>query len=76
LLPYTGRVRFKGLEREADALVPKVESIRGAYGEALAAQQTGLTALCAAAGWGFGTHGTDHPPETALLAAYQALSAT
>ena len=42
-------------------------------GEGLA-QQDGLAAICAAAGFGFGLHRTDHPPETALLALYTALS--
>lgn len=74
LLPYSGRVRFKGLERETDALVPRVEGIRAAYAEALAAQQRGLSDLCTAAGWGFGAHRTDHSPETALLALYTALA--
>jgi len=75
LLPYTGRVRFKGLERESDALVPRVEGIKQAYGDALAAHQAGLTRLCATFGWGYATHQTNHPPESALLAAYMALSA-
>ena len=74
LLPYSGRVRFKGLEREADALVPRVEGIRDAYANALQEQQAGLAALCAAADWRFAVHRTDHPPEAALLAAYMALS--
>lgn len=74
LLPYSGRVRFKGLEREADALVPRVEGIRDAYATALQKQQAGLAALCAAADWRFAVHRTDHPPEAALLAAYTALS--
>ena len=47
---------------EAEALVPRVEGIRDAYAEALAAQLQGLAALCTAAGWGFGIHRTDHRP--------------
>ena len=74
LLPYSGRVRFKGLEREADALVPRVEGIRDAYAAALQEQQAGLAALCAAADWRFAVHRTDHSPEAALLAAFTALS--
>jgi len=74
LLPYTGRVRFQGLEQESDALVPRVEGIKQAYGAALAAHQAGLARLCATFGWGYATHQTDHPPESALLAAYMALS--
>lgn len=74
LLPYAGRVRFRGLEREADSVVPRVEGIRAGYAEALAAQQQALAALCAAAGWSFAVHRTDHPPEMALLGLYAALS--
>ena len=73
-LPYRGRVRFRGLEREADTLVPRVESVRDGYATALAAQQDGLRTLCTAAGWRFGVHRTDGTAEAALLALYTALS--
>ncbi len=49
------------------------EGVREAYAAALAAQQAGLAALCAAAGFGFGVHRTDQPPEAALLALWMAL---
>ena len=74
LLPYSGRVRFRGLEGDGDTLVPQVEGIRGAYADALAAQQAGLAAMCRAAGWSFGTHRTDAPAGAALLPLYVALS--
>ena len=74
-LPYQGRVRFRGLESDGDALIPRVESVRDAYAERLKAQQDGLAAICATAGFGFGIHRTDHPPEMALLSLYQALAA-
>ena len=74
LLPYSGRVRFRGVEADGEMLVPQVEGIRDAYAEALAAQQAGLAALCRAAGWGFATHRTDAAPGTALLGLYTALS--
>ena len=47
--------------------------MRDAYRDRLKAQQDGLAAICAAAGFGFGIHRTDHPPETALLTLYTAL---
>jgi uncharacterized protein (DUF58 family) len=75
VLPYEGRVRFRGLEREADALIPRVESVRTAYAERLAAQQEGLAAIARTAGFGFSIHRTDHPPESALLSLYTALAA-
>lgn len=74
LLPYAGRIRFVGLEHEPATLVPRVEGIREAYARRLAAVQDSLLASCRAAGFGFGVHRTDHPPETALLTLYTALS--
>ena len=74
-LPYDGRVRFRGLEGEAERVIPRVQSLRGAYGEALASQQAGLAAACEAAGFGFAAHRTDHPPEDALRALWTALDA-
>lgn len=73
LLPYAGRIRFRGLEREADTLIPRVETVRDEYARRLKAQQEGLAAICAAAGFGFGVHRTDQSPETALLTLYTAL---
>lgn len=75
LLPYSGRVRFRGLEAEAEMLVPRVEGIRNAYAGRLAAHQAALSAACAAAGFGFSVHRTDHPPEAALLGLAMALEA-
>jgi uncharacterized protein (DUF58 family) len=74
-LPYTGRIRFRGMEHDGDALIPRVESVREAYTERLKAQQNGLAAICGAADFGFGIHRTDHPPEMALLTLYTALAA-
>lgn len=74
LLPYSGRVRFRGLEGDGDMLIPRVEGVRAAYADALAAQQAGLAAMCRAAGWGFATHRTDTPAGAALLPLYLALS--
>jgi uncharacterized protein (DUF58 family) len=73
LLPYAGRIRFRGLEREGDTLIPRVETVRDEYARRLKAQQDGLSAICTAAGFGFGIHRTDHPPEAALLSLYAAL---
>ena len=73
-LPYQGRIRFRGTESDGETLIPRAESVRDAYAERLKAQQDGLNRICAAAGFGFGVHRTDHPPEMALLTLYQALS--
>ena len=73
-LPYHGRIRFTGLEREASALVPRVDGLRDAYRQRLAAQQDSIAAIAAGAGWGCSLHRTDAAPETVLLALYLALS--
>jgi uncharacterized protein (DUF58 family) len=74
-LPYEGRVRFRGLERDGEALIPRVASIRDEYAQALTAQMDGLRGLCAAAGFSMTTHRTDHTPEAALMGLYTALDA-
>jgi uncharacterized protein (DUF58 family) len=74
-LPYQGRIRFRGMEHEGEALIPRAESVRDAYAERLKAQQDGLASICTTAGFGFGVHRSDHPPEMALLTLYQALAA-
>lgn len=74
LLPFSGRVRFQGLEAEREQVVPRVEGIREGYAQALEAQLLGLSDLCTAAGWTFGTHRTDLAPESALMALYASLA--
>ncbi len=73
-LPYEGRVRFQGMIDTQSTVIPRVEGVRELYAQRLTAQQHGLAAICAAAGWGFAVHRTDHPPEAALLALYTALA--
>lgn len=73
-LPYQGRVRFQGLERESDTLIPRVEAVREAYARALDGHQAGLAAIATGADCRFGVHHTDQPAETALLGLYTALA--
>ena len=73
-LPFAGRVEFTGLEGEDKLLIPRVEGIRDAYLERLSAQKQGLADLARAAGWSYGLHRTDRPPQTALLALWGALA--
>jgi uncharacterized protein (DUF58 family) len=73
-LPFEGRVRFEGLEREDPLLISRVETLRTDYADRLARHRAGLAAITRAAGWNFATHRTDRPPHTALLALYAALA--
>lgn len=74
VLPYAGRRRFEGLLGEMPALLPRVEAVRDLYAERLALHRAALGDLAAGLGWGFATHRTDHRPEAALLALWQALA--
>lgn len=74
-MPFMGRVRFFGLEREGDLLMSRAETIREAYHERLAEHQAGLRHLARHAGWSFSSHVTDQPAAPALLSLYQWLAA-
>lgn len=73
-LPYEGRVRFKGLEGEGSLLVPRVDGVRDAYLDRLAAQRDGLARIARTAGWTLTLHRTDKPPQTAMLSLWAALA--
>ena len=73
-LPFKGRTRFHGLEGEETCTINRVESVKLAYDERFAARQAALVDLSRSIGWTFASHRTDRPPQTSLLALYQALS--
>jgi uncharacterized protein (DUF58 family) len=73
-LPFEGRVRFEGFEREDPLTVSRVEAVRVQYTERLARHRAGLATIARAAGWRFATHRTDQPPNAALLALYMAMA--
>src|SRR4051812_13377020 len=74
-MPFLGRVRFRGLEREGEILMSRVETVRDAYLGKLAEHQDQLRELARHAGWSFSTHHPDAPGAPALLALYQWLAA-
>jgi len=74
MLPYAGRISFRGLEGEGDLLIPRVDAVREAYHRRLEAQRAGLAQVARAAGWAFLSHRTDRPPQTAMLALWSALA--
>lgn len=73
-LPFSGHVRFAGLEGEGMHQIRRVEAVRAAYRQRLQAQQEALARLTRAVGWTWHRHRTDKPPQTALLALYLALA--
>ena len=75
-LPFSGRVRFDGMEDEGDILIGRVEAIREQYLDRLANHNQGIEALAKSFGWSHAVHYTDHSPEASLLALYLVLSQT
>jgi uncharacterized protein (DUF58 family) len=73
-LPFAGRVRFEGLEREDAILISRVETVREAYVDRLARHRDGLAQIARSVQWGLSFHRTDRPPHTALLALFAALA--
>jgi uncharacterized protein (DUF58 family) len=73
-LPFTGRIRFEGMEGEGRMLARRVEALRGEYGERLEAHRGGISEIVRSVGWTFQRHVTDQPPEAALLGIYAALA--
>jgi uncharacterized protein (DUF58 family) len=73
-LPFSGRVRFDGLEDEGDVLIGRVETMRDEYIHRLEAHNQGIEALAKSFGWSYVLHHTDHSPEASLLALYLVLS--
>ncbi len=73
-LPFSGRVRFEGVEGEGSALIGRVEMVRAEYTALMEVHRRALTDLTRSVGWSFAVHRTDRPPETALLALHGALS--
>ena len=73
-LPFSGRVRFEGMEGEGTVLFGRAESVRDDYRAAVAAHGLGLEELVRAAGWTLLTHHTDQSPQPPLMALFMALS--
>jgi uncharacterized protein (DUF58 family) len=73
-LPFSGRVRFVGMEKEGATVIDRAEEARGQYISKLKAHRDGLRALAAAIGWSFGVHHTDHAPQPALAALHNAIT--
>lgn len=74
-LPFPGRTRFEGLEGEGSMLLGRVESVRGAYREAVRAERLALTDVCRRHGWSLSLHSTDRPAGPTLLALHMLMSA-
>lgn len=73
-LPFSGRVRFVGMEKEGATVIDRAEEAREQYIRKLKAHREGLKALAASVGWSFGLHHTDKTPQPALAALHNAIT--
>jgi uncharacterized protein (DUF58 family) len=74
-LPFTGRIRFAGVEEKDEIVISRVETVREDYAVRFRRHREGLAEIARAVGWTLGYHRTDHPPHLALLALHAALAA-
>jgi uncharacterized protein (DUF58 family) len=72
-LPFTGRIRFEGLEDEGDVLIDRTEDARSEYAARMTAHRESLRTLAASHGWSFAVHRTDMPPQLTLVALHRAI---
>ena len=73
--PFTGRVRFEGLEGEGELTVGRSENLRPGYSRRFGDRQRRLAELSRPAGWHHAVHHTDAPVTPLLLSLYGAVSA-
>jgi uncharacterized protein (DUF58 family) len=73
-LPYRGRMLFEGMEREGQALIGNVASIRQRYCTRFNAHCEELGRLAMRQDWRLATHRTDRSAESGLLVLYQLLA--
>ncbi|HVJ44128.1 MAG TPA: DUF58 domain-containing protein [Dongiaceae bacterium] len=74
-LPYTGRVKFEGLEKEGDLLIGRADLLQDAYHTRLAEHWAALRELASTAGWSCSRHVTNESAAQSLLQLYQWLAA-
>lgn len=74
-LPYTGRVKFEGLEKEGDLLIGRADLLQEAYHARLAEHWASLRDLASTAGWTCSRHVTGDSAAQSLLQLYQWLAA-
>lgn len=72
--PYSGRTWFQNMTGANEILFGRAQSIRDAYRRREEAHRAALADLAREIGWRISTHWTDHAPQTALLALYQAIA--
>lgn len=73
-LPFSGRLRFDGMEGDGSVLIGHVEAVRGDYRQLIENHRRGLDAIARQSGWTYSGHGTDQGPEMVLLVLHQMLA--
>ena len=72
--PFSGRIRFDGLENEGSLTFGRAENIQAEFTRLISNHRNSVTTIAQSLGWTCTNHGTDQRPETALLALYNSAS--
>ena len=72
--PFSGRIRFDGLENEGSLTVGRAENIKAEFTRLISNHRKSVSTIAQSLGWTSTNHGTDQRPETALLALYNSTS--
>ena len=72
--PFSGRIRFDGLENEGSLTVGRAENIQAEFTRLISNHRKSVSTIAQSLGWTSTNHGTDQRPETALLALYNSMS--
>jgi len=73
-LPYSGRVRFNGVEGEQPLILSRVDAVRAAYRTRMSARNQTLADEARRVGWRVILHRTDSPAQVPLLSIHAAVS--
>lgn len=72
--PFSGRVRFDGLENEGSLTFGRAENIQAEFTRLISNHRNSVSTIAQSLGWTCTNHGTDQRPETGLFALYNSTS--
>jgi uncharacterized protein (DUF58 family) len=75
-LPFNGRVRFHGMERDTETLIDRVEDVRSNYRGRIEGHCAAIREIGRDAGWNIIGHRTNESPEACLLSLFLAMAPT
>jgi uncharacterized protein (DUF58 family) len=75
-LPFDGRVHFRGMERDTETLINRVETVRSNYRSRIEGHCAAVREIGHDVGWNVIGHRTDGSPEACLLSLFLKMAPT